>query len=57
MQIVWGIVLVAMLFFMWPALKAALARSQQAEQKHWGSFVLIVLALAGFIYLLILSLQ
>ena len=57
MQVLWAVALVAMLFFIWPSVKASIERSKQAEEKHWGTFALIVLALIGFIYLLILSVQ
>ncbi len=50
-------ILIAMLFFIWPSMKASLQRSKNAEEKHWGSFGLIVLAIIAFIALLISSVQ
>ena len=56
-QILTAALLVAMLFFIWPGVKASIERSKQAEEKHWGSFILIALALVAFIALLISSVQ
>ncbi len=56
-QILSVVFLVAMLFFVWPGVKASIARSKQAEESHWGTFALIALALVGFIALLVSSVQ
>ena len=56
-QILAAILLLAMLFFIWPGVKASIERSKQAEETHWGTFALIALALAAFIALLISSVQ
>lgn len=56
-QILTALLLVAMLFFIWPGVKASIERSKQAQEKHWGTFILIALALAGFVALLISSVQ
>lgn len=56
-QVLYGLLLIAMLFFIWPGVKASIARSKQAEEKHWGTFALIVVAIIGFIALLISSVQ
>ena len=57
MQILSAALLIAMLFFVWPGVKASIQRSKQAEEKHWGTFAVIVIALAAFIALLAMSLQ
>ena len=56
-QILMAGMLVAMLFFIWPGVKASIARSKQAEEKHWGTFGIIVLLLVAFIALLIQMVQ
>ncbi len=56
-QILAAALLVAMLFFIWPGVKASIERSKQAEEKHWSTFILIALALVAFVALLISSVQ
>ena len=56
-QILAALLLVAMLFFIWPGVRAGIERSKHAEEKHWGSFALIVLALIAFVALLISTVQ
>lgn len=43
------------LFFLFPGIKASMARSKNAEEKHWGSVGLIALVLIAFVFLLINS--
>lgn len=56
-QYLYAALIIAMLFFIWPSVKTSIARSKNAEEKHWVTFALIVLALIAFIYLLISSVQ
>jgi hypothetical protein len=56
-QILYAVMLVAILFFVWPGVKASIARSKQSQEKHWGTFALIVIALIAFVALLISSVQ
>ena len=57
MQILAAVVMVAMLFFLWPSLNASIERSKQSEEKHWGTFAVIVLLIVGFIWMMVMSLQ
>jgi hypothetical protein len=57
MQILSAGMMIAMLFFIWPGVKASIARSKQAEEKHWGTAIAIALILIAFIALLIASVR
>ena len=47
----------ALLFFLVPRIKPALAMSKQAEDKHWGTVLGLAAILIMFIILLIYSVQ
>lgn len=55
--IVYVVMLIAILFFVWPRVKTSIERSKQSQEKHWGTFALIVVAIIAFIALLISSVQ
>jgi hypothetical protein len=44
-----------MLFIFFPSIKAAMEKSRNAEEKHWGTLLLLAAVLIGFIMLLISS--
>lgn len=46
-----------MLFYLAPAIKPALEKSNNAEDKHWGTLALLAAVLLGFILLMIYSVQ
>ncbi len=46
-----------LLFFIAPAIKPALEKSRNAEEKHWGTLLLLASVLIGFIILLMVSVQ
>lgn len=46
-----------MLFYLAPAIKPALEKSKNAEEKHWGTLALLAAVLIGFILLMIYSVQ
>ncbi len=45
------------LFIAVPNIRGAMARSKQAEEKHWGSVALIAIVLIGFVILMIYSVR
>ncbi len=46
-----------MLFFIAPGIKPALEKSKNAEEKHWGTLLLLAVVLLAFILLMIYSVQ
>jgi len=46
-----------MLFYIAPGIKPALERSKNAEEKHWGTLLLLTVVLIAFILLMIYSVQ
>ncbi|VAW52789.1 hypothetical protein MNBD_GAMMA06-1109 [hydrothermal vent metagenome] len=46
-----------MLFFIAPGIKPALEKSKNAEEKHWGTLLLLATVLIAFILLMIYSVQ
>ncbi len=46
-----------MLFFIAPGIKPALEKSKNAEEKHWGTLLLLAMVLVAFILLMIYSVQ
>ena len=57
-QQIGGVILgVMVLAFIYPSIKPAMERSRNAEEKHWGTVVLLVAALAAFVAFLVSSVQ
>ena len=56
-QILAGAIALLVLFFFFPGIKATMEKSRNAEEKHWGTLVLITIVLIAFILLLINSVQ
>ena len=56
-QIILGAAGLLILFLFAPGVKASIARSKQAEQKHWGTVILLTVILIAFVMLLISSVQ
>ncbi len=57
---VWEQIIIAALgllviFIFFPGIKATMARSKNAKEKHWGTLALITLVLIAFVLLLISS--
>ena len=48
---------VMVLAFIYPSIKPAMERSRNAEEKHWGTVVLLVAALVAFVAFLVSSVQ
>ena len=57
MQITSAIFIVAMIVFMFPRVKDAVANSPKAEKGDWMSFLIPVAAVTGFVILLIMMVQ
>ena len=57
-QQIGGVILgVMVLAFIYPSIKPAMERSRNAEEKHWGTVVLLVAALVAFVAFLVSSVQ
>jgi len=56
-QIILGAAGLLILFLFAPGIKASIQRSKQAEQKHWGTVILLTVILIAFVMLLISSVQ
>ena len=48
---------VMVLFIALPGVKVAMAKSKNAEEKHWGSVALAAIVLIGFILLMVYSVR
>ena len=48
---------VMVLAFIYPSIKPAMERSKNAEEKHWGTVLLLVAALVAFVAFLVSSVQ
>lgn len=48
---------VMVLAFIYPSIKPAMERSRNAEEKHWGTVLLLVAALVAFVAFLVSSVQ
>ncbi len=46
-----------LLFFIAPGIKPALEKSKNAEEKHWGTVILLAAVLIAFVLLMIYSVQ
>jgi len=57
-QQIGGVILgVMVLAFIYPSIKPAMERSRNAEEKHWGTVLLLVAALVAFVAFLVSSVQ
>lgn len=52
-KIAFTVFTLAMLYYLYPGMLAAMDRSKQAEEKHWGTVLVLAAVLAVFILLLI----
>jgi len=57
MQIASALFLVMMAIFLFPRVKHAVSNSPKAEKGDWMSFILPIIAVIGFVILLIMMVQ
>jgi len=57
MQILWAIGGILLLFMILPGVKASMQKSREAEEKHWGTVILLAAVLIGFVMLLVYSVR
>ncbi len=48
---------IMVLFMVFPSVKGAIEKSKNAEEKHWGSVLLLAAVLIAFIMLMVYSVQ
>lgn len=56
-QLLGGALALLVIFMFFPGIKATMEKSKNAEEKHWGTLLLLTLVLVGFVMLLISSVQ
>ncbi len=56
-QLLAGAIGLFVIFMFFPGIKATMEKSKNAEQKHWGTLILLTIVLIAFIMLLISSVQ
>ncbi len=49
--------MVMILFMVFPGVKHAIRKSKEAEEKHWGTVILLAIVLIAFVLLMISSVQ
>ncbi len=52
-----GAIGLLVLFWFFPGIKATMEKSKNAEEKHWGTLILLTIVLIAFILLMIYSVQ
>lgn len=57
MQIIWGIVLVMLLWRMWPAYKHWSENGPKGDQSDWKAAALPLAAVVGFVVLLVMMVR
>ncbi len=56
-QLLAGALGLLVLFMFFPGIKATMEKSKNAEEKHWGTLLLITVVLIAFVLLMINSVQ
>lgn len=56
-QILMAVMGILLLFFLFPSIKSSMERSKNAEEKHWGTLLLLAAALIAFIAFLVSTVQ
>jgi hypothetical protein len=56
-QLLLGAFSLLFLFWVFPGIKATMERSKNAKEKHWGTLLLLAIALIAFVFFLISSVQ
>ncbi len=56
-QILLGALAILIIFLFRPGIKATIEKSKNAEEKHWGTVIVLAIVLIAFVLLLISSVQ
>jgi len=56
-QLLAGAIALFVIFMFFPGIKATMEKSKNAEEKHWGTLLLLAVVLVAFIFLMIYSVQ
>ncbi len=56
-QLLAGALGLLVLFMFFPGIKATMEKSKNAEEKHWGTLILLTVILIAFVMLMIYSVQ
>lgn len=56
-QLLLGVFGLLIVFWFFPGIKATMERSKNAEEKHWGTLLLLAVALLAFVLFLVSSVQ
>jgi len=56
-QLLAGAIALLVLFMFFPGIKATMEKSRNAEEKHWGTLILLTIVLIAFVLLMISSVQ
>ena len=56
-QLLAGAIALLVIFMFFPGIKATMEKSKNAEEKHWGTLLLLTIVLVGFILLMVYSVQ
>jgi len=56
-QLLAGAIALFVIFMFFPGIKATMEKSKNAEEKHWGTLLLLTIVLVAFIFLMIYSVQ
>jgi len=56
-QLLAGALGLLVLFLFMPGIKATMEKSKNAEEKHWGTLLLLTIVLIAFVMLMVSSVQ
>ncbi len=56
-QLLLGVLGLGILFLFFPGIKATMEKSRNAEEKHWGTILLLAAALIAFVIFLVSTVQ
>jgi dolichol kinase len=56
-QLLAGAIALLVLFMFFPGIKATMEKSKNAEEKHWGTLILLAIVLIAFVLFMITSVQ
>jgi len=56
-QLLAAALMLMVLFMVFPSVKHAIEKSKNAEEKHWGTVILLAIVLIAFVLLMIYSVR